>query len=134
MNKELTLKTINYFDKAYNAENHEADYAYFSEMVLDEIKLRARRTDIPVEYANLVAELIGIRMVLAKTQEITPGTITSTNITTGEIKAITEGDTRTEFTTSADSKIHASGGNNSVDGIYAKKMNQLILRIRKLVW
>ena len=134
MNKELTLKTINYFHKAYGAENYEADYAYFSEIVLDEIKLRARRTDIPVEYASLVAELIGIRMVLAKTQEISPRTITSTSVTTGEIKAITEGDTRTEFTTSADSKIHASGGNNSIDGIYAAKMQQLILRIRKLVW
>ena len=134
MNKELTLKTINYFDKAYDAENYEADYAYFSEIVLDEIKLKARRTDIPVEYASLVAELIGIRMVLAKTQEITPGTITSTSVTTGEIKAITEGDTRTEFTTSADSKIHASGGNNSIDGIYEVKMQKLVLRIRKLVW
>ena len=134
MNKELTLKTINYFDKAYDATDFEADYAYFSEIVLDEIKLKARRTDIPVEYASLVAELIGIRMVLAKTQEITPGTITSTSVTTGEIKAITEGDTRTEFTTSADSKIHASGGNNSINGIYETKMQQLVLRIRKLVW
>ena len=134
MNKELTLTTINYFDKAYDAADFEADYAYFSEMVLDEIKLKARRTDIPVEYASLVAELIGIRMVLAKTQEITPGTITSTSVTTGEIKAITEGDTRTEFTTSADSKINASSGNNSVNGIYEAKMEQLVLRIRKLVW
>ena len=134
MNKELTIKTINYFDKAYDTADFEVDYAYFSEIVLDEIKLKARRTDIPVEYASLVAELIGIRMVLAKTQELTPGTITSTSVTTGEIKAITEGDTRTEFTTSADSKIHASGGNNSVDGIYAAKMEQLVLRIRKLVW
>ena len=134
MNKDLTLKTINYFDKTYNAEDYEADYAYFSEIVLDEIKLKARRTDIPVEYASLVAELIGIRMVLARTQEITPGTITSTSVTTGEIKAITEGDTRTEFTTSADSKIHASGGNNSIDGIYEVKMQKLVLRIRKLVW
>ena len=134
MNRDLTLKTINYFDKVYDATDFEEDYAYFSEMVLDEIKLRARRMDIPVEYASLVAELIGLRMVLAKTQELTPGTITSTSVTTGEIKAITEGDTRTEFTTSADSKIHASGGNNSVDGIYAAKMEQLVLRIRKLVW
>lgn len=134
MNKELTLKTINYFDSAYDAADFEADYAYFSEMVLDEIKLKARRTDIPVEYASLVAELIGVRMVLAKTQEITPGTIASIDVTSGEIKAITEGDTRTEFTTSADSKIHASGGNNSIDGIYAAKMQQLVLRIRKLVW
>lgn len=134
MNKDLTLKTINYLDKAYDAENYEADYAYFSEIVLDEIKLKARRTDIPVEYASLVAELIGIRMVLAKTHEITPGTITSIDVTSGEIKAITEGDTRTEFTTSADSKINTSGGNNSVDGIYEAKMQQLVLRIRKLVW
>ena len=134
MNKDLILKTINYIDKAYDAADFDVDYAYFSELVLDEIKLKARRTDIPVEYASLVAELIGIRMVLAKTQELTLGTITTTSLTSGEIKAITEGDTRTEFTTSADSKIHASGGNNSIDGIYAEKMNQLILRIRKLVW
>lgn len=101
------------------------DVSFFLDSIIDEIKLRANRDDIPDKYMGLVYDIVGYELLLSY-QDIK----NNSNSNLGEISSITEGDTRTEFS-------HKESSKNEVSKI-GKKCNELkrnlIYRIRKIRW
>ena len=79
-------------------DSFEEDYKFFSKSVIDELLMVCNRKDIPEKYYGVVDELIAYTMRMEELDLVIRNSSSQSETeTSAKVKAITVGDTRTEF-------------------------------------
>lgn len=115
-------------------DSFEEDYKFFSKSVIDELLMVCNRKDIPVKYSGVVDELIAYTMRMEELDLVIRNSSSQTEIeNAAKVKAITVGDTRTEFTDGISTLTESTTIEKmNLNNKYISLRSNLIGKIRRL--